>query len=337
MSPDAASTRNGRRGSAAHGRDSAGPSAIEVDFPDLGRWAAGNTGIPYVFTFSATRPGPHVLVQALTHGNEVCGAIALDWLLETGMLPLRGMLTLCFANVAAYRSFDPAEPFSSRCVDEDFNRLWTAEVLDGSRTSVDLDRARELRPLYDTADYLLDLHSMTDPCPPLAMAGRQRKGVLLAQALGTPAHIIVDGGHAAGRRLRDYSFFDDPIDPRNALLIECGQHWESSAADVARQTTLLFLREFGVADPAFLERHLEPLPMPAQKVIEVTDAITIATDAFTFAIPVHGLSVVTGKGTLLARDGDSEIRTPYDDCVLIMPTRRPRKGETAVRLGRYVD
>jgi hypothetical protein len=40
--------------------------------------------------------------------------------------------------------------------------------------------------------------------------------------------------------------------------------------------------------------------------------------------------------TVLARDGDTEIRTPYDDCVLIMPTRRPKRGETAVRLGRFV-
>ena len=326
-----------RRGQNASGGDLAAPPAIEVAFPDLGRWAAGNARIPYAWTFATGRAGPHVLVQALTHGNEVCGAIALDWLLDSGLRPLRGMLTLCFANVAAYRTFDPAEPFSSRCVDEDFNRLWTPEVLDSARTSVDLDRARQLRPLYDTVDYLLDLHSMTDPCPPLAMAGRQRKGVLLAQALGTPAHIIVDGGHAAGRRLRDYAFFDDPDDPRNALLIECGQHWEGASADVARQATLLFLRQFGMADPAFLDRHLEPLPTPAQRVIEVTDAITIATDAFAFAIPVHGLSVVARSGTLLARDGDVEIRTPYDDCVLIMPTRRPRKGETAVRLGRFVS
>ena len=326
-----------RRGQNAAGGDVAAAPAIEVAFPDLGRWAAGNSGTPYVWTFESGRAGPHVLVQALTHGNEVCGAIALDWLLDSGLRPLRGKLTLCFANVAAYRTFDAAEPFSSRCVDEDFNRLWTPEVLDSSRTSVDLDRARMLRPLYDTVDYLLDLHSMTDPCPPLAMAGRQRKGVILAQALGTPAHIIVDGGHAAGRRLRDYAFFDDPADPRNALLIECGQHWESAAADVARQATLLFLRQFGMADPAFLGRHLEPLPMPAQKIIVVTDAVTIATDAFTFAIPVHGLSVVASAGTLLARDGAVEIRTPYDDCVLIMPTRRPRKGETAVRLGRFVN
>ena len=309
---------------------------IEVAFPDLGRWAPGNSGIPYVWTFAGTGAGPHVLVQALTHGNEVCGAIALDWLLAEDFRPTRGALSMCFANVDAYRTFDRTDPFGSRCVDEDFNRLWTAEVLDGPRQTADLSRARALRPLYDRVDYLLDLHSMTDRCPPLAMAGRQRKGVELAQALGIPEHIIVDGGHAAGKRLRDYAFFDDSVDPRNALLIECGQHWEAAAPDVAKQVTLRFLRHFGMCDPAFLETHLEPVPMPRQKVIEVTATVTIATDEFRFVVPVAGLVVVPKAGTMLARDGSAAIATPYDDCVLIMPTRRPKKGETAVRLGRFI-
>jgi predicted deacylase len=309
---------------------------IEVAFPDLGRWASGNTGIPYAWTFAGSGAGPHVLVQALTHGNEVCGAIALDWLLAKDFRPTRGTLSMCFANVAAYRSFDRADPFGSRCVDEDFNRLWTTEVLDGPRQTADLARARVLRPLYDRVDYLLDLHSMTDRCPPLAMAGRQRKGVELAQALGIPEHIIVDGGHAAGKRLRDYAFFDHSEDPRNALLIECGQHWEASSPDVAKQVTLRFLRHFGMCDPAFLDAYVEPLPMPRQKVIEVTATVTIATDDFSFVVPVAGLVVVPKAGTLLARDGGTEVATPYDDCVLIMPTRRPKKGETAVRLGRFV-
>jgi predicted deacylase len=310
---------------------------IEVDFPDLTRWAVGNAGIPYVYTFAAERAGPHVLLQALTHGNEVCGAIALDWLLGEQYRPTRGTVSFCFANVAAYEAFDPADPFASRCVDEDFNRLWTTEVLDGPRQSADLARARTLRPLYDRIEYLLDLHSMTDRCPPLAMAGRQHKGVELAQALGAPEHIIVDGGHAAGRRLRDYAWFDDADDPRNALLIECGQHWEAAAPELAKQVTLKFLRHFGMVDSAFLDAHLEPMPTPAQRVIEVTDAVTIGTDSFAFTAPASGLAVVPKAGTLLARDGDAEIFTPYDDCVLIMPTRRPKKGETAVRLGRFVN
>jgi len=310
---------------------------IEVDFPDLERWTAGNTGTPCVWTFPAARPGPHVWLQALTHGNEVCGAIALDWLLDTGVRPVRGTLSVCFANIDAYRSFDHADPFASRCVDEDFNRLWTEDVLAGPRHSADLVRARALRPHYDRVDYLLDLHSMTDPCPPLAMAGRQRKGVELAQAVGLPEHVVVDAGHAAGKRLRDYAFFDDPVDSRNALLVECGQHWERTAPDVAKQATLHFLRHFGTVDGAFLDAHLEPAPSAPQRVIEVTATVTINTDDFEFALPVRGLGVIADAGTLLARDGDDELRTPYDDCVLIMPTRRPKKGETAVRLGRFVD
>jgi predicted deacylase len=310
--------------------------AIEVEFPDLERWSTGNAGLPYVHTFESGQAGPHVLLQALTHGNEVCGAIALDWLLRERVRPLRGTLTVCFANIAAYETFERSDPYSSRCVDEDFNRLWTHEVLDGTRQSADLARARALRPLYDSVEYLLDLHSMTDPCPPLSMAGRQPKGVELARGVGIPQHVVIDAGHAAGKRLRDYAFFDDPDDPRNALLVECGQHWERAAPLVAKQATLRFLRHFGMVDAAVLDAHLDRGPLPVQRVIEVTAAVTINSDDFAFAVPVHGLAVLPKAGSLLAHDGDATVRTPYDDCVLIMPTRRPKKGETAVRLGRFV-
>ena len=309
---------------------------IEVRFPALDRWASGNAGIPYVWRYEAPRPGPSLVVQALTHGNEVCGAIALDWLLGSGVRPARGTFSAVFANVQAYESFNAAEPYASRCVDEDFNRLWTADVLESDRQSAELRRARALRPVYDRADFLLDLHSMTDPCPPLALCGRHAKGLALARAVGVPAHIVIDAGHAAGKRLRDYAFFDDANDPRNALLIECGQHWEQSAPRIAKQALLRFLRHFDAIEPSFVDDHLDGVAPAPQRAIEVTDAVTIRTDAFRFVSAVAGLAVIAKAGTLLARDGDDEVRTPYDDCVLIMPTRRPKRGETAVRLGRYV-
>jgi len=309
---------------------------IEVVFPELSRYAAGNTGVAYAWSFAARQPGPHVVLQALTHGNEVCGAIALDWALREKLRPARGTLTLVFANVAAYLKFDRADPFSSRCVDEDFNRLWTAAVLDGPRESAELKRARELRPLYDRADYLLDLHSMSEPCPPLAMAGLRRKGLDLARAIGAPQYVVIDGGHSAGRRLRDYAFFDDAEDPRTALLVECGQHWERAAPQVAKQSLLRFLRRFDMIDRALLDAHLDASPLAPQKLIEVTTTVTIGSDAFTFTMPVKALQTIARAGTAYAIDGGAEIRTPHDDCVLIMPTRRPKRGETAVRLGRYL-
>jgi len=310
---------------------------IEVPFPDLGRWERGNAGIPYVWRHSSDAPGPHVVVQALTHGNEVCGAIAVDRLLADELRPARGTLTFVFANVDAYRAFDHADPYASRCVDEDYNRLWSADVLDGPRQSRDLARARELRPIIDRADALLDLHSMTDPCPPLALAGPRDKGLALARAVGVPRDIVIDAGHAAGRRLRDYAFFDDPSDPRAALLVECGQHWERAAPEVALECTLRFLAHFGMLARDEAARRLGSAKPPKQRAIVVTDVVTIASDRFAFALPVRGLQCIAKAGTLLATDGGREVRTPHDDCVLIMPTRRPKVGETAVRLGRYLD
>ena len=118
------------------------PPTIEIKFPDLSPWERGNAGIPYVWRFESKRPGPRVTIQALTHGNEVCGAIALARLLEAAFRPVRGTLTLVFANVDAYLAFDAADPFASRCLDEDLNRLWTPDVLDGPRQSRELLRAR---------------------------------------------------------------------------------------------------------------------------------------------------------------------------------------------------
>lgn len=310
---------------------------IEIAFPDLAPYAAGNEGTPYVWTFASGHPGPHVLIQALTHGNEVCGAIAIDWLLREKVRPARGTLTLVFANVGAYLRFDRANPFESRCVDEDFNRLWTREVLDGPRRSAELARARELRPIVDRTDHLLDLHSMSEPCLPLAMAGRQRKGVELAKAIGVPRHIVIDSGHVAGQRLRDYAFFDDPADSRSALLVECGQHWEAAAPRVAWQSLLRFLGHFGMLERGLAERHLDEATPPPQRIVEVTATVTIVSDAFRFTQPVHGLQLIRRAGTVYAVDGGTEIRTPHDDCVLIMPTRKPKRGETAVRLGRFVS
>ena len=131
------------------------PHPVELEAPDISAYARGNTGIDYITSFDSGRPGPHVMITALVHGNEICGAIALDWLFRRNVRPVQGRLSLGFMNVAAYGLFDPANPTVSRFVDEDFNRLWSADVLDGSRQSTELARARAVRPHIDTVDLLL--------------------------------------------------------------------------------------------------------------------------------------------------------------------------------------
>jgi len=311
---------------------------VELSPPDIAPYRVGNTGVEYVTTFDSGAAGPHVLVAALTHGNEICGAIALDRLFRAGLRPRRGKLTLAFDNVAAYHSFDPRYPIASRYVDEDFNRLWDEATLDGSRQSTELARARVLRPFVEFADFLLDIHSMQHATAPLMLAGSLDRSVALARRVGVPELIMCDVGHAAGKRMRDYGPFGDPASDKTALLIEAGQHWLQRTGEVATDVLLRFLIALGVLtrDDALPLGGPDFDAQPRQRVIEVTEAVTITSDSFAFAGEFRGLEVLTPKGALIGRDNGREIRTPYDDCVLVMPSRRAGRGQTAVRLGRYV-
>ncbi|MCK6454486.1 MAG: M14 family metallopeptidase [Alphaproteobacteria bacterium] len=314
----------------------AAAAPVEIEAPDISSFREGNTGIPYLTAWDSGAPGPHVMLTALVHGNELCGAHALLYLAQHGIRPRRGKVSLGFCNVEAYRRFDPANPSASRYVDEDFNRLWSPAVLDGERTSVELRRARELRPYVETVDFLLDIHSMQTTARPLVLSGPLDKGLALARKVGVPELIVVDEGHAAGRRMRDYGRFGDAASANNALLVECGQHWMRASVDVAIESALRFLVATAAVDAADARPHLARRPPPApQRVIEVTAAVTVGTTEFAFTQDYIGLEVIAAAGTTIARDGGTEIRTPYDNCVLIMPSKRLVPGQTAVRLGRF--
>lgn len=307
---------------------------VRLAAPDLRAWREGNTGIPGFTTRAAAAPGPHVAVLALAHGNEIAGAIALDRLLSAGVAPTRGRLTFGFINLAAFQRFDPRQPTLSRFVDEDINRLWDTAVLDGPGRSCELIRAREIRPLIDTVDVLLDLHSMLWASDPLMLSGRTEKGRRLARGIGVPELIVADHGHLGGPRLIDYTRFSDQDSPFAANLVEAGQHWEPETVGTA------------LAAVAGLLRHLDMCPdtpaLPSrprrarQRMAQVTLAVTAGSSGFAFVQPWRGGDVIAARNTLIALDGETEIRTPYDECLLVMPSLRPSRGHTAVRLARFV-
>ncbi|MBT6406030.1 MAG: succinylglutamate desuccinylase [Rhodospirillaceae bacterium] len=310
---------------------------IETTAPDITPYRAGNIGVEYVTTLDSGREGPHALVVAVTHGNEICGAITLDFLFRENVQPTRGKLTLAFSNHAAYHNFDPENPNDSRQVEEDLNRVWDEEDLNGERDTPDIRRARELRPIVDQADFMLDIHSMFFPIAPLIIAGPTDKSREMSRDVSFPDSVISDFGHKQGRRMRDYGAFSDPDSPKTALLVECGQHWAAACASVSTETTVRFLQHLDVVDADWARAQLPAKPPTAQKFIKVTEAVTIKTDQFKFVEPYQGYEVIAKGGTAIAYDGDEPVITPYDNCVLVMPTHRLSAGRSAVRLGHYTE
>ena len=307
---------------------------IEFAFPELRKWEKG--AAPYIHVFDSGKPGPTVMVAALTHGNEVSGAVVVDALLDKGLRPRKGALILGFNNIEAYHSFDPRTPFKSRMIDEDFNRTWGR--LGQPATTVETRRAQLVKPFVERADLLLGLHSMHDDGVPLMLAGPLAKGVEFAKQVGTPVDIIADSGHAAGMRMRDYGGFGDPKSAKNALLIETGQHWRASSVTVAKDVTARFLAETAVVEAADLPAGWKQPTPDKQRIVQVTHAVATKRGNFVPARRFAGQEVIAKAGTVLGHDDGEPVTTPYDDCVLVMPAvNRPlRAGVTVVRLGRLV-
>jgi succinylglutamate desuccinylase len=303
---------------------------VRVPIPDLSAWRAGNTGIEGVWTFTAREPGPHLMLTALVHGNEVAGALLLARWLREGIRPRRGALTLCFANLAAFDRFDPADPTASRFLDEDLNRVWATELLAGGRRSTELDRARALLPALRRADVLLDLHSMLWPSDALIIAGPGAASRDLARAIGTPPLVVADEGHAAGLRMIDHEHFADGA---CALLLEAGPHWQPETLAQMERSAAAMLRRLGMAEEGAALPPAETLP--PGRLARVTRTVTAQSADFAFLRDFRGGEVIPRRNTLIALDGEAELRTPHDDCMLVMPSPRVMRGHTAVRLARF--
>jgi predicted deacylase len=306
--------------------------------PDLSSWRGGNTGVEGVWQFRSKEPGRHVLISAVIHGNELCGAWALKDLLEEHLDPARGTLTLAFCNLAAFDRFDANDVDASRFVEQDMNRVWSHAVLSAGAT-LESRRAQALLPFVEQADWILDLHSMHERSLPLLLTGVQQRNIELARALGSPEHIVVDAGHANGVRMRDYQDFGKPDDLRTrSLLIECGQHTDPASHGVGRDLVFRFLREAGIMDPTQLARMAPRWLLadaPRQWVLTVTQAVVATSSAFQFVKRFTGLEVIPDEGTVIGLNDGEPVRTPYPDCVLVMPsTRQAAPGVTVVRFAR---
>ena len=304
---------------------------FEVLPRDLSAYRKGNIGIEYVHRFESGRPGPHVLVYALTHGNEFCGMVAATHLLDTGVRPRLGTLTVSFANVGAYETFDPSEPFKSRQLVHNLNRIWSAADLEGEPDSPEFRRARALRPAIAAADHILDIHSTSQDVVPFWVYPAYERNSVVALAIGRPeVHLVMPGGLGSGTPLIQHGRHGEPQGNATAMVVECGQHFLRSSCDLATGVALDFLAHFGLIEGAADRSPPEP-----PRRFELLQTHVIKTPDFRFARPVVGFEVFR-KGELIYVDGPDEVRAPVDDCTIFMPAREATVGKEAVYLTRPI-
>ena len=282
--------------------------------------------------FSALEPGPRLIITGAVHGSEQCGTRGIERVLaemERGDLSIvRGHLTLLpVTNPLAYSK-------GERNGDRNLNR----NLRPSTAPRDNEDRvANALCPLLAQHEVLLDLHSFRAPGQPFAMIGpANNSGMLepvhqahLEQALALrlgPRRIVegwlstyaqgvkerlarTTGSERANLLSTDPSYGVGTTEYMRstggyAITLECGQHADPHAPDVAYhaiRNTLAFLGLTG-----------EPSP-PAHNDIEflrLAQVIDRYHPEDTFSRAWSSFDAVA-EGELIARRNDgTEVRAP---------------------------
>jgi len=225
------------------------------------------------------KPGPKVIVFGAVHGNETCGTVAIRRVvqeLEQSTLSVeRGTLTLVpVVNPLAYQ-------LKRRHGDRNLNR--NMRVTTNPQDFEDRV-SNVVCPLLESHDVLLDLHSFHTPGIPFGLFGPQNnrdplepfskaeeeealalqlgvdrfvegwletyaQGVRDRQARGAEAH--VDYGVGTTETIRRYGGI--------GITLECGQHDDDGAPQVAYRAIRAALAHFGMAAA---ERRPSPPSQP---------------------------------------------------------------------------
>lgn len=307
---------------------------------DVSPYRRGNTGVDYCHRIDSGVPGPTVLINGLSKGDEVCGMAAVTALLDRPPRLARGSLVLCLANVAAYERFDPADPIAAKFIDRNFNRVWRDDLLDDAHAhGVEVERARAMRPLVVGADIVLDVmsncHWRNDDAawcdPPLLAFIDKPEARKIAARIPDPRHHIACARSPGGGMLYEYGNLSRPASPAVGLLSESGPHLSAHARDTGLRAAWHVLAAAGLIDA---EAAVENAPVASVGAPILYDRMMVPvakTDRFRWAGDFRGHEAFS-QGDIIAWDGDEPLRAPYDDCVLIAVAPTVPKGTGAGHL-----
>lgn len=252
-------------------------------------------------------PRPHVAIFGAVHGNEPCGLRAQEALVQQardGSLPLSGgTLILVHGNLEATRQGIRYTPGGY-----DLNRIFNLKFrdeLDESSWGYEHRRALELAPLLDEVDAALDIHSATAPTVPFVVSLPGSLNIAKKVGLEWVTHgwdavsDIADGVALARVAARG----------KPAIAVECGQHTDAQATEVALSVIARFVTALDLWDAPVDAK-------PASRVLQVFAALPKLSEEFRFVKPIRGFEELA-DGQLLGQGAAGEMRSPGEGFALL--------------------
>jgi predicted deacylase len=289
--------------------------------------------------FASDQSGPRLLVLGGVHGDETCGTEAIERAragLQRGDLVLRRG-SLCLVPVA-----NPlARQLGRRAGERNLNRSFQP---DPAPADYEARITNWLCPLLAGHDVLLDLHSFQRAGLPFAMIGprdntdalepfaRAAEEAQLAHALGTSyvvegwldvyaarlARLGQDGDAKAlafGWGTNEYMRSQGGY----ALTLECGQHRDPAAVEVAYAAIVQTLAVLGMAG------HPAPGHVAPQRLLRLVSVVDRTGLADHFVRDWASFDRVAGGQTIAYRADGQAVTAPFD-AYMLFPDAQAEPG-----------
>lgn len=275
-------------------------------------------------SYTARERGPHLLILGAVHGNETCGTVAINRVLaafDAGEIVLaRGKVT--FIPVCNPR----AHARNVRYTERNLNRY----LIPMDRpNSYEAELGNILCPILADCDVLLDIHSYTVGGAPFTLVSAPTEDALrYAAALGDYSIVTnwADAYANSGRKQTEEDVNEGTGTVEYAarhgvlgLTLECGQHTDPVAIEVAEAAIYNGLRYHGLVDSCDEVVCAEPKIVAMQRVYYRGEGGEL-TKAWKNLEPL-------AKGDVIARDGSGQDICAPDDGYIVMPKMQAKPGE----------
>ena len=264
--------------------------------------------------------GPKVAIIGSIHGDERIGAEALEALKDVfSDVKVYGEISLILGNPKAYE-------FGKRFLDQDMNRLWNKDVCDLLKVDdAQLDsaqkRVKEILPILQNADYLLDIHSTIKPSCPFVYCKETPEHLNLACLLRTE-YIV-----SSSLKVDDLISSSDNFVDKNGgigLAYEAGWQKDETKLEDVLLNIKIFLQALGSCDfDIFVEEF------PTYSHLSIYEQIVIKTNDFKFLKDYSNFDFVK-EGEVIAVDEDEIV--VEKDSYMIFPKVDLQKGNVACYL-----
>lgn len=262
----------------------------------------------------AQKKGPTILFLGAVHGNEKCGTRAMKRAIQSIVSRkihlLKGKVVFVpIANPLAYRK-------NRHFVQENLNRIIKRTK---HPRSYEARLANELCGLIEKADVVVDLHSMTAKGKPFYYLDvPNKKNRALGTILGPK--LAVTGWPELYRKLGRDDGTSDTVSyatrlGKLALILECGQHGDSSATAVAYRAILNSLKHYGLIKGVVKPR--------TSKEVRVKDVFFRGSARERFSKNWNHFDFVKKGQSLIIDDSAVVVRAPYTGYIVMPNAKAP--------------